>query len=886
MGDCKRVIAEAETCLRLWPGKSVFQYHTFCALTALGEYDKATALFRQIISPGYDARRRLQEWCMKYVFDTLEAGRSWHPPDREPVGAPFLPMLEADETWHQLSTKAKSVIADGFTANWSPDGVKLAFSLGVHGYSGVAIFDPATKETDLLIVPGKDPVWSPDGRYIAFVRDCQILRLSEFATAERRYQHRLLADEEVWVMKSDGTEPRRLARGGWPSWSQDSKRLYYQSRTDKVLFSIAVDDANTRPIPILACSNNFPSMSPDEKCVAFMEGASLKIKDLAAQTLVAEWPVPFTTWGGAGWSPTGSELCLGGDNTTQERTGLWIYGFDRLQPAKVLAGQIVSASWSPKATGLAFCLGSPHYEIWVAALDPDVSAVEALAPGRTLEEHYQEMVRLYTRAIEADPNDAYAYSDRARYYDYLHDRANANADMRRWSVVMGGGMSSDVQLATPRDFRRVINMPFDCQIVFSVERRDNEIPVLCIAFGQKGRWGMKLFEIPVFVASLFGLGLLSGFETPSYADFTFGPPTNLGPTVNSSSDDGGPSMSPDGCTVYFHSNRAGGYGGWDLYVATRESKDDEWARPVNLGALVNSSYLEGVPCISADGLSLYFNSNRPGGFGSYDLWMTTRATLSDLWGPPANLGPTVNRSSSDLNPNLSSDGLSLYFASSRPGGYGDLDIYMTTRATKNGSWELPVNLGPAVNSPSPDYQPSVSTDGLSLFFASERPGGYGEVDIYMTTRATKNDPWGPPVNLGPPVNGSGANFTPNISGDSRILYFTSTRAGGYGGHDSWQAPIIPIVDFNADGKVDAADMALLVANWGKNQPLCDIGPFPWGDGVVDEKDLRVLVESLVTPGPRASDVPCDVILSWISPSFAKAHDVYLVHRPRSWGRNK
>jgi hypothetical protein len=69
-------------------------------------------------------------------------------------------------------------------------------------------------------------------------------------------------------------------------------------------------------------------------------------------------------------------------------------------------------------------------------------------------------------------------------------------------------------------------------------------------------------------------------------------------------------------------------------------------------------------------------------------------------------------------------------------------------------------------------------------------------------------------------------------------------------------------------------MAMLVANWGRNQPLCDIGPFPWGDGVIDEKDLGVLMESLMTPGPWASDIPCDVVLSWISPSFAKVCDVY------------
>jgi len=324
-------------------------------------------------------------------------------------------------------------------------------------------------------------------------------------------------------------------------------------------------------------------------------------------------------------------------------------------------------------------------------------------------------------------------------------------------------------------------------------------------------------------AVLAGIGLTDAYPAPP--PFNFGTPTNLGPNVNTLSGDGAPSISADGCTLYFDSDRPGGYGDWDLYVATRKSRDDEWGPPVNLGAMANSPYLEALPSISADGLSLYFNSNRPGGFGSYDLWMTTRATLSDVWGPPVNLGPTVNSSSSDLNPNLSSDGLSLYFASWRPGGYGSIDLWVTTRATLSAPWRPPVNLGPTVNGSSWDYQPSISTDGLSLFFASEqRAGGLGPVDIWVTTRATVSDPWGLPVNLGPPVNGAAA-FTPNISPDGRTLYFTSDRAGGYGGFDIWQAPILaapvcgdaehpyPAVDLNKDCRVDLADLAVLLAHW-------------------------------------------------------------------------
>ncbi|MCJ7777588.1 MAG: LamG domain-containing protein, partial [Sedimentisphaerales bacterium] len=109
-------------------------------------------------------------------------------------------------------------------------------------------------------------------------------------------------------------------------------------------------------------------------------------------------------------------------------------------------------------------------------------------------------------------------------------------------------------------------------------------------------------------------------------------------------------------------------------------------------------------------------------------------------------------------------------------------------------------------------------------------------------RATVSDPWGLPVNLGPRVNLSAADDDcPSISADGRTLYFTSNRPGGYGSYDFWQAPIIPVVDFNGDEIVDINDLVILIEHWGQDDPSVDIGPMPWGDGVVDSKDLEVLM---------------------------------------------
>ncbi|MHC4582880.1 MAG: LamG-like jellyroll fold domain-containing protein [Planctomycetota bacterium] len=329
------------------------------------------------------------------------------------------------------------------------------------------------------------------------------------------------------------------------------------------------------------------------------------------------------------------------------------------------------------------------------------------------------------------------------------------------------------------------------------------------------------------------------------ADFTFGEPTNLGPTINSPNSDFPGSFTSDGLEMYFDSNRIGGsWDTYDIYVSTRATTDDAWGTPVKLGPLVNSSTVDACPIISTDGLSLYFTSlNRAGGYGSLDIWVATRATVSDPWGESSNLGPTINTSQDDIATSISCDGLVLYFYQ-KPPPNGPGDIYMLTRPTTNDAWGEPVNLGPIVNSSDADGSSCISANGLLLFFFSNRPGGFGDRDLYMTRRATDSEPWAEAVNLGPLVNTAAGEDAPVISADGNILYFASSRPGGIGGEDIWQAPILPVVDLNGDGIVDSADMCIMVDHWGEYYPLCDIGPTPLGDGIVNVDDLKVLAEHL------------------------------------------
>jgi Tol biopolymer transport system component len=353
---------------------------------------------------------------------------------------------------------------------------------------------------------------------------------------------------------------------------------------------------------------------------------------------------------------------------------------------------------------------------------------------------------------------------------------------------------------------------------------------------------MKFCVISKIIVLLIGFSaaILVGAGSAK-ADFIWGTPTNLGPVVNTGSADARPDISADGLSVYFNSNRSGGYGNHDIYVTTRATKDDDWGPPINLGPNVNSSLTDNEPDISADGLTLYFSS---GG----DIWVATRTTTEDGWGPRVKLGPTVNSLGGNYGPSISADGLELFFTSDRPGGYGDSDLWVTTRETTQDEWGEPVNLGSTINSSVQDQSPSISADGLMLFFDCG-PDGSNDWDLWVTKRATKSDPWGEPVNLGPAVNSSSWECAPSISDDGSTLVFWSSRPGGSGSSDLWQVSIEPVVDFNSDGIVDSVDMCIMIDHWGENYSLCDIGPSPLGDGIVDVQDLIVLAEHLFEEVP-------------------------------------
>ena len=265
------------------------------------------------------------------------------------------------------------------------------------------------------------------------------------------------------------------------------------------------------------------------------------------------------------------------------------------------------------------------------------------------------------------------------------------------------------------------------------------------------------------------------------------------PSFNGAALDGCPFVSRDGKTFYMASNRAGGLGGIDIWVSTRDSVDDAWGAPVNVGAPVNSAANDFCPTIARDGHLFYFVSNRAGGCGGDDVYVAR--LRPDGWDPVANVGCDVNSAANEASPfplPQRGEGPVLYFSSNRAGGYsaeaqgavtGDSDLYVSEA---HGGVFGAATLVPGANSAAEDGQPNLRRDGLELFFFSTRLGTLGMADIYSATRASTADAWSAPTNLGAAVNSAaGAETRPSLSWDGTTLYFGSTRPGGEGSADHY-----------------------------------------------------------------------------------------------------
>lgn len=268
-------------------------------------------------------------------------------------------------------------------------------------------------------------------------------------------------------------------------------------------------------------------------------------------------------------------------------------------------------------------------------------------------------------------------------------------------------------------------------------------------------------------------------------------PKNVGPGINSSLDEYFPAVTADNQLFLFTRNNRIGDNHLQEDFLVSQRADSIWQRSHLIGNKINTPGNEGAPTLSADGQLLFFTvcadirgnwgADRKG-VGACDIFYTQKVGAG--WSKPYNLGRDVNTVYRETQPSFSADGKKLYFVSNRPGSLGKHDIYVTTLGD-NGRWGRPVNLGDKVNSVGDEESVCISSDGKTLYFGSNGHIGMGGYDIYMS-RLDENGKWGEPVNLGYPINTFGEEHSLLVNAAGEIAYFASNKKGGYGGLDIYQ----------------------------------------------------------------------------------------------------
>ncbi|MFN8276886.1 MAG: OmpA family protein [Chitinophagales bacterium] len=260
-------------------------------------------------------------------------------------------------------------------------------------------------------------------------------------------------------------------------------------------------------------------------------------------------------------------------------------------------------------------------------------------------------------------------------------------------------------------------------------------------------------------------------------------PENLGPAVNSTEDDYMPALTADQHWLYFtRMERIGRAVDENIFIS--ENRHGVWTLAEPISEAINTlQYNEGAHSISQSGRYLFFTScNRPESNGGCDIYFSKR-TGND-WDRGKNLNRPINSAAWETQPYLAGDGRTLFFVSNRNGGYGGADIYMT-QLGDDGKWSEPQNLGPNINTKFDEERPFIHPDGFSLYFASKGHDGMGGSDLFVS-RKQADGTWGTPINLGYPINTSGDELGLYVTPDGINAYFSSEQPDTKGGLDIYR----------------------------------------------------------------------------------------------------
>jgi len=294
---------------------------------------------------------------------------------------------------------------------------------------------------------------------------------------------------------------------------------------------------------------------------------------------------------------------------------------------------------------------------------------------------------------------------------------------------------------------------------------------------------------------------------------------NMGDVINSEFEDKAPMVSADGKTLIFTSQRPGkssavnpddGMYFEDIYISRWDTLKKMWGDAELIPGSLNTEGQDAATSISPDGKQIFlFKNDIEAESRGGDIYVS-RLSSSGKWGAPKSMGKPINTTFAELGASSSPDGKTLYFTSERQGGFGMQDIYMVKRKSRT-EWEKPVNLGDVVNTEEDDAGIFIAPDGKTLFFTSKGHNSMGGYDIFKTT--LENGKWTKPLNLGYPINTIYDDLCFSLSIDAKTGYISSNRKGGFGARDVYMVDLTnyPVLEKEMKKKVEsnAPVMAIL-----------------------------------------------------------------------------
>lgn len=264
---------------------------------------------------------------------------------------------------------------------------------------------------------------------------------------------------------------------------------------------------------------------------------------------------------------------------------------------------------------------------------------------------------------------------------------------------------------------------------------------------------------------------------------------NLGDTINSEYDEHSPVFSADETTLIFTSKRKGNVGDKttedgqyfeDIYISHKDDKGN-WTKPESISPNINTEGHEASIGLSVDGQELFIYKDESNMVNEKDGNIYYSKLEGDVWSKPIKLGQNINTKYNENHASISADGEQLYFTSDRPGGFGGLDIYVSNKLP-TGEWGPAKNLGTYINSAEDEIGPFIHPDGITLFFSSKSHTNMGGFDIFFSSK-DENGEWTEPTNIGYPINTTANDIFYMPTPDGKRAYYASQKEGGAGRND-------------------------------------------------------------------------------------------------------